>query len=31
MADESMFRNLAAQAQAIWPQEAPLLDRYRLP
>jgi len=31
MADESMVRNLAAQAQAIWPQEAPLLDRYVLP
>src|SRR5436190_4957160 len=31
MADESMVRNLAAQAQAIWPQEAPLLRRYALP
>jgi SAM-dependent methyltransferase len=31
MADESMVRNLAAQASAIWPQELPLLDRYRLP
>ena len=31
MADESMVRNLAAQAEAIWPQERPLLDRYRLP
>jgi len=31
MADESMVRNLAAQAEALWPQEAPLLDRYRLP
>ena len=31
MADESMVRNLAAQAQAIWPQEAPLFDRYALP
>jgi len=31
MADESMVRNLAAQADAIWPQEAPLFDRYRLP
>ena len=31
MADESMVRTLAAQAQAIWPQEAPLLLRYRLP
>jgi ubiquinone/menaquinone biosynthesis C-methylase UbiE len=31
MADESMVRNLAAQAQAIWPQEAPLFERYALP
>lgn len=31
MADESMVRNLAAQANAIWPQEAPLYQRYRLP
>lgn len=31
MADESMVRNLAAQAQAIWPQEAPLFARYALP
>jgi ubiquinone/menaquinone biosynthesis C-methylase UbiE len=31
MADESMVRTLAAQAQAIWPQEAPLLRRYALP
>ena len=31
MADESMVRNLAAQAQAIWPQESPLFDRYALP
>ncbi len=31
MADESMVRNLSAQAQAIWPQEAPLLRRYALP
>ena len=31
MADESMVRNLAAQAQAIWPQEAPLFQRYKLP
>src|SRR5436309_12867095 len=31
MADESMVRNLAAQASAIWPQEAPLLNRYALP
>jgi hypothetical protein len=25
MADESMIRNLAAQASAIWPQEQSLL------
>ena len=31
MADESMVRNLAAQARAIWPQEVPLLRRYQLP
>jgi SAM-dependent methyltransferase len=31
MADESMVRNLAAQADAIWPQELPLLQRYALP
>jgi ubiquinone/menaquinone biosynthesis C-methylase UbiE len=31
MADESMVRNLDAQARAIWPQEMPLLRRYRLP
>jgi ubiquinone/menaquinone biosynthesis C-methylase UbiE len=31
MADESMVRNLDAQARAIWPQEAPLLRRYSLP
>ncbi len=31
MADESMVRNLAAQASAIWPQEIPLLRRYKLP
>jgi len=31
MADESMVRTLAAQARAIWPQEAPLLRRYTLP
>ena len=31
MADESMVRNLAAQAQAIWPQEVPLLRRFALP
>jgi len=30
MADESMVRNLAAQAEAIWPQEEPLLRRYGL-
>lgn len=28
MADESMVRNLAAQADAIWPQEKPLYERY---
>ncbi|MBL0214925.1 MAG: class I SAM-dependent methyltransferase [Myxococcales bacterium] len=31
MADESMVRNLASQAQAIWPQELPILRRHRLP
>jgi len=31
MADESMVRNLAAQARAIWPQEIPLFRRYALP
>jgi SAM-dependent methyltransferase len=31
MADESMVRTLAAQADAIWPQERPLVERYRLP
>ena len=31
MADESMVRNLAAQAAALWPQEELLFDRYRLP
>jgi ubiquinone/menaquinone biosynthesis C-methylase UbiE len=31
MADESMVRNLAAQARAIWPQEVALFDRYDLP
>jgi len=31
MADESMVRNLAAQARAVWPQEQPLLERYALP
>lgn len=30
-ADESLVRNLAAQALAIWPQEAPLFERYRVP
>ena len=30
MADESMVRNLTAQAEAIWPQERLLFDRYRL-
>lgn len=30
MADESMVRNLAAQAAAIWPQEAELIGRYGL-
>ncbi|HEY2647384.1 MAG TPA: class I SAM-dependent methyltransferase [Candidatus Acidoferrales bacterium] len=31
MADESMVRNLDAQARAIWPQETPLVRRYALP
>ncbi len=31
MADESMVRNLDAQARAIWPQEAPLISHYALP
>jgi ubiquinone/menaquinone biosynthesis C-methylase UbiE len=31
MADESMVRNLAAQAIAIWPQEVALFQRYELP
>ena len=31
MADESMIRTLAAQIEAIWPQEKPLVDAYRLP
>jgi SAM-dependent methyltransferase len=31
MADESMLRNLAAQATAIWPQERFFFDRYDLP
>ena len=30
MGDESMARNLAYQAQAIWPQEQSLFDRYSL-
>jgi SAM-dependent methyltransferase len=30
MGDESMARNLAFQAQAIWPQEQPLFERYGL-
>ena len=30
MSDESMVRNLDAQARAIWPQELPLFQRYRL-
>jgi ubiquinone/menaquinone biosynthesis C-methylase UbiE len=31
MAHESMLRTLAAQAEAIWPQEKPLIDRYEMP
>jgi len=31
MADESMVRNLEAQARAIWPQEVDLVRRYALP
>lgn len=31
MAHESMVRNLAAQAQAIWPQERALFHAYELP
>jgi SAM-dependent methyltransferase len=31
MADESMVRNLDAQARAIWPQEKQLIRRYELP
>ncbi|MFN8178223.1 MAG: class I SAM-dependent methyltransferase [bacterium] len=31
MADESMVRNLEAQALAIWPQEVELVRRYGLP
>lgn len=30
MADESMVRNLAAQAEAIWPQELPIFERHPL-
>jgi trans-aconitate methyltransferase len=30
MGAESMAKNLAHQASAIWPQEAPLFDRYQL-
>ena len=28
MADDSMVRNLAAQAEAIWPQEEPIFERH---
>lgn len=31
MADESMVRNLDAQARAIWPQERLFFERYQLP
>jgi SAM-dependent methyltransferase len=31
MADESMVRNLAAQAEAIWPQEEPIFSRHPAP
>ncbi len=31
MADESMVRNLDAQARAIWPQEVAFIRRYALP
>lgn len=31
MADESMVRTLAAQADCIWPQESRLFDRYEIP
>ncbi len=31
MADESMVRTLAAQAEAIWPQEEPIFARHPLP
>jgi SAM-dependent methyltransferase len=30
MADESMVRNLSAQAEAIWPQEEPIFSRHPL-
>lgn len=30
MSDESMVRNLAAQAEAIWPQEEPIFERHPL-
>ena len=31
MADESMVRNLAAQIEAIWPQEEPIFRRNPVP
>jgi SAM-dependent methyltransferase len=31
MADESMIRTLAAQIEAVWPQEKSLINFYRLP
>ena len=31
MADESMVRNLSAQAEAIWPQEEPIFSRDAAP
>jgi len=31
MADESMVRNLEAQARAVWPQEVEIFRRYALP
>lgn len=31
MSDASMLRTLAAQAEAIWPQERPLIEGYDLP
>src|SRR3954464_9163040 len=31
MADESMVRTLAAQIEAIWPQESKLVESYRPP